>query len=1057
MADLLGISISGLKFSQSALKTTSHNITNADTAGYSRQRALAATNPASLLGGSYVGNGVSLDSIERIASQFAIDQLRSDTTLFSELDTFNDNIVQVDSLLSDPSTGVAAGLQSFFAAVQNGANDPTSVPSRQLIVSEASNLATRFNTLYDRFDAINSGITQQLDTAISQINSLTSVIAELNGKIALAFGAGQGAEPNDLLDQRDEALRNLATFVSVSTFDQGDNQINVLVGNGQPLVVGSDSRNLRIEDGLLDASKSDIVFDSNKGPQRITELINGGSVGGLIKFRDEVLDPAINEIGRLAIVLGESFNTIHTQGIDLNGDFGVDFFSDANDPLIASSRVKASSGNVPPDDRQLMLNITDVSSLTASDYEMKMGPNGTYTITKLSDDTVAAKGIIASSFPFAVDFDGLSLEFTGGSFANGDRFLLQPTRLGARSFESKISRTEEIAFASPVLTNNSLANQGNGVISAGEVLSTTDANGNLLPLFANEGEFSPPLIVKFTSPTSYDILDNSDPGNPIQLDPPIRNQRFVPGLSNPLFSEDPGSTLVSSTGRAIGLPSGSSPLLQAALQPTGAVAPNYGVTDFSGTANQFAFDVVVSNTLNGLNDGTFTVTINSPSIVDDATLLADINDDLAASNVVAYMDQNGDLAFRMRTLGYGDVSVQNYDADPDGNADLAPAGQANNLLGFNVEGATFTTAAGASGVSGQGVVGNRYPSEIIRISSQSPTTGLTVTSAITTTQNGSARLLASSLSNIPGVTASAQTSLKVDNFNLTRLEPLQLTLNGEELLEYVTDPSTGVSTLATTVPDPATNQAAFINYVNDRIGANDSLSAVGIYASVYVDAATGRTSLQVTSSLGDDVDFRLTGQAGNTIDVGDGVNSQMRLNANGPGVQAGVVVGGRVDVTLAEGYTMTTLPTVSQLFGDSNAVNYQQSKYVGIQAAMDGHRVTGDVFTLDFNMDASADNRNALKMVDLELERIVDGGKNTFSSAYGKVVEEVGTKTASSKINRDASEKILTQSQTLKDSISGVNLEEEAANLIRFEQLYNANAQAISVARDLFERLLSSF
>ncbi|MDN3639954.1 flagellar hook-associated protein FlgK [Simiduia curdlanivorans] len=1057
MADLLGISISGLKFSQSALKTTSHNITNADTAGFSRQRALAVTNPATLLGGNYAGNGVSLDSIERIASQFAIDQLRSDTTLYSELDTFNDSIQQVDSLLSDPSTGIAAGLQTFFAAVQNGANDPTSIPSRQLIVSEASNLATRFNTLYDRFNALNNGITQQLDTAIAQINSLTSVIAELNGKISLAFGAGQGAEPNDLLDQRDEALRQLATFVSVSTFDQGDNQINVLVGNGQPLVVGATSRNLRIEDGLLDASKSDIVFDSNNGPQRITDLISGGSVGGLLKFRDQILDPAINEIGRLAIVLGESFNEIHTQGLDLNGDFGADFFSDANDPLVAASRVKASSGNLPPDDRRLMLNIVDVSSLTASDYEMKMGPSGTYTITKLSDDSIAAKGIMATSFPFEVEFDGLSLEFSGGSFTNGDRFLLQPTRLGARSIDAQITRTEEIAFASPVVTDSSLANQGNGAISAGEVLSTTDANGNLLPLFSDAGKFSPPLIVKFTTPTSYDILDNSDPGNPVQLDPPIRNQRFVPGLSNPLFSEDPGSTLVSSNGRAIGLPSGSSPLLQASLQPTGAVAPNYGVFDFSATTNQFSFDVVVSNTLNGVNDGTFVVTINSPSILDDASLLADINDDLAASNVVAYIDQNGELAFRMRSLGYGDVSLQNYNGDPDGNADFAPAGQANNLLGFNVEGAAFTTAGGASGVSGQGVVGNRYPSEIIRINSVSPSTGLPVTTSLTTTQNGSARLLASSLSNIAGVTATAHTHVKIDNLNLTRVEPLQLTLNGENLLEYVIDPNTGASVLANNIPDPATDQPAFINYLNDRIGANSSLSAVGVYASVYVDASTGRTSLSVTSSLGDDLDFRLTAAAGNTVDVGDGVNSQMRLTANGPGVQSGVVVGGRVDVTLAEGYTMTTLPTVSQLFGNSGAANFQQSKYVGIQASIDGHPVTGDVFTLDFNLDASADNRNALNMVDLELERIVDGGKNTFSSAYGKVVEEVGTKTASSKINRDAAEKILSQSQTLRDSISGVNLEEEAANLIRFEQLYNANAQAISVARDLFDRLLSSF
>ncbi|UTA49468.1 flagellar hook-associated protein FlgK [Simiduia sp. 21SJ11W-1] len=1057
MADLLGISISGLKFSQSALKTTSHNISNADTAGYSRQRALAGTNDATFIGGSYQGNGVHLQTLERIASQFAIDQLRSDTTLFNQLETFNDNIRQVDSLLSDPATGVAAAMQTFFAAMQNGANDPTSVPSRQLIVSEAQSLATRFNTLYDRFDALNQGVTQQLTTAVAQINSLAKVIGELNSKIALAFGGGQGAEPNDLLDQRDEALRQLAEFVSVSTFDQGDNQINVLVGNGQPLVVGNAARSLRIEGGLLDASKAEIIFDSAKGPQRITELVTGGRVGGLLSFRDEVLDPAINEIGRLAIAVGESFNEVHTQGLDLNGNFGDRFFNDANDPNVAQSRVKGSSDNAAPDDRQLALEIVDSSQITASDYELDIGANGIYTITRAADGSIASKGIMASTFPFEIAFDGLSLSFGGGSFTNGDKFLLQPTRLGARSFGAAISRTEEIAFASPLLTDVSLANQGNGSITPGEVLAVHDANGNYLPLFTQQGKFSPPLIVKFNTPTSYDILDNSDPANPAQLDPPIRNQIFVPGLSNKLFSEDPGATQVSTQGRAIGLPVGSRPTVTAALKPTGAVAPNFGVTDFSGTANQFAFDIVVSNTLNGVNDGTFTVLINSPGIVDNATLLADINDDLAGSDVVAYMDENGELAFRLQSMGYGDISLQNYNPDPDGGADNAPAGQANNLLGFNVEGASFTTTAGASGTSGQGLVGNRYPSEIVRINSLDPATGLPVTQSVTTVPNGSARLLASTLSNLNGVNAKAYTTAKIDNFNLSLNEPLQIHVNGEDILPYETNPVTGALELSADVPDPVAEREAFINFVAAQIGANNSLSNNGIYASVYQDAATGRLSVSVTSNLGDDLDIRLSAQPGESIDVGDTINPQIRLAANGPGVQAGAVIGGRVDVTLAEGFTMATLPSTSQLFGDSSAADFQKSKYWGIQAAIDGHPVVGDTFTLNFNHDASADNRNALKMVDLELAQVVDGGKNTFSGTYGKVVEEVGTKTSASQINRDASEKILAQSQTLRDSISGVNLEEEAASLIRFEQLYNANAQAISVARDLFDRLLNSF
>ena len=145
------------------------------------------------------------------------------------------------------------------------------------------------------------------------------------------------------------------------------------------------------------------------------------------------------------------------------------------------------------------------------------------------------------------------------------------------------------------------------------------------------------------------------------------------------------------------------------------------------------------------------------------------------------------------------------------------------------------------------------------------------------------------------------------------------------------------------------------------------------------------------------------------------------------------------------------------LFGDTSASDFAKSSFLGIQASLNGKPQQGDTFTLDFNLDAASDNRNALALANLETQKTLNNGVSSFSDSYGVLVEGIGINTASAKINSDAASQVLEQSQQLRDSISGVNLDEEAANLIRFEQMYTANAQVITVARQLFDTLIGSF
>jgi len=920
---LLGVSVSGLRVAQSNLSVTGHNIANAGVDGYSRQVVNAETNISTFNGAGYVGSGVTVQSIERVANQFVTEQVRTDSSLFKDLEAYNDNISQLDRLLSDASTGLASGLESFFASMQNGADDPTSIPARQLIVSEAENLSDRFNTIYDRLDIISGGVDDFINSAVSQVNALVSNIAQLNARVSDAIGAGNGALPNDLLDQRDEAIRGLTELIGIQTYEQGFGQVNIVMNSGQNLVVGTEARQLSLVTSDADASKSDIVFDNGDNNIIVTDQISGGELGGLLRFQNGIMDQTYNELGRIAVVMADSFNDLHGQGINLNNEFGGNFFYDVNETSIARNRVISNTNNTPPNDRLMSLNIVDSAQLSANNYDVNMAPGGLFQITNSESGVEVATGVLTGVLPQSVTFDGLELVFESGSFQTDDSFRLLPVKSGARDLSSELLDASSLAFGSPLVADASIGNVGTGTVSQGEVISLEDIDGNPLPLFATPGQMSPPLIVRFNSDTSYDILDNSDPGNPAALVPPVTNQRFVVGVNNELFGSDPGETLVQSRGDLIGLPAGRVPVV------------------------------------------------------------------------------------------------------------------------------------------GGGTVTNGYPAEAFTLTQAASTPGGEPSSVnVFSNINASARETASLLNNVDGVNASASTYIEISNVQgLSGSAPLQITLNGEDLLEYEFDSGSGTFVVAANVPDPSVSEDAFNDYLADQINGNAAFSDRGIYAVSGTNAITGNSELRVFSSEGDDFDLTLEADATgpDTLNVSDGKNAPLALIGNGVGVTSAISVGGSIDVRLADGVTMEAFPPDSLLFGDTTAADFATSTYLGIQASIQGVPKAGDTFTFDFNADAASDNRNALALSALQNSGTVDDGTQSYSDAYGVLVETIGIDTASSKVNRDASEQVLQESTKLRDSISAVNLDEEAANLIKFEQMFSANAQVISVARDLFDRLISSF
>lgn len=319
MSDLLLTGLSGLTAFRSVLDTTSHNIANATTEGYSRQRVELDANNPQLAGAGYLGSGVSATNVSRLYDSFLSTQLRSSSAAASELDSYLSFASQVDGVLANENIGLSTALQDFFNAVQAVADDPTSIPARQVLLTEGEVLENRFGTLDQLFSDISTQVKGSLQDNINDVNTLSENIAFLNNKITIALGSSDGNFPNDLLDQRDKLIDDLSKLVNVRTNEQDNGAVNVFIGNGQTLVLGNTSNKLALQPSPLDPNSVDIIFQQGAANTTITQFMTGGEIGGTIRFKEEVLDEAVHRLGEIAIGLSSSVNEQHRNGIDQIG------------------------------------------------------------------------------------------------------------------------------------------------------------------------------------------------------------------------------------------------------------------------------------------------------------------------------------------------------------------------------------------------------------------------------------------------------------------------------------------------------------------------------------------------------------------------------------------------------------------------------------------------------------------------------------------------------------------------------------------------------------------
>ncbi|MDF3931549.1 flagellar hook-associated protein FlgK [Pseudomonas citronellolis] len=526
---LLSIGLSGLTASQTALSTTGNNITNVDTAGYTRQQSTQVSSASQFAGQYYVGTGTTVQDVRRLYSEFLANQLRGATAVNSDAQTYLTQVNQIDSLLSDSTTGLSSVMQNFFASLQTAAASPTDAASRQLVLTQASNLAQRFNSISTQLGSQNSLVNTQMDSLAGQVSDLAKTIAKYNQAITAAESAGASA--NDLQDKRDQAVVQLSDMIGVSVVKQGSNY-NLYLGSGQPLVVGSNASTLSAGPSASNPGQYSLTLSSGSSSMDVTSVVTGGQMGGLLRYRSDVLDTTQNELGRMAVVLADTFNSQLAQGLDLNGNFGAQLFKDINDASVIGNRSLANAHNTGTGN--LNVSIDDSSALTTSDYEVTFTSATGYTVKRSSDGVVLGSGDLTDSPP--QEFDGFSIsQQSVGTVQAGDRFTVIPTRTAAADISVSMTDSNRLAFASPVVATSTTGNIGSGTISGTGLTTELDASNSAALSSAIQAGLPVKLVFDAASggTQGYTIYDSA--GNS------LGTGSIVPGQSNDISVTVPGT------------------------------------------------------------------------------------------------------------------------------------------------------------------------------------------------------------------------------------------------------------------------------------------------------------------------------------------------------------------------------------------------------------------------------------------------------------------------------------------------------------------------------------
>ncbi|HET8817172.1 MAG TPA: flagellar hook-associated protein FlgK [Pseudidiomarina sp.] len=425
---IFSIGLSGLSTAQQALYTTSNNITNVYTPGYNREIVMMTESN---------GNGVRVTDVQRQFNQFVATRLNAASGTLSSLQAYQNELGQIDNLLSDEAAGLAPMMQKFFSTMSQMASSPSDPAAREGVMGAARTMVAQFRSLDQYAEDIGRSVNQQLEAEVELVNTYTQQIADLNREIVLARGF-DGKTPNSLANQRDQLVHELSQRIDIRVNENSSGAYSVSLASGLPLVNGESTYQLTARPGASDPTQVMIGYTDPAG--NFSELqdrnFQRGTLGGLMEFRRDSLDKLRNQLGQLAYSFATSMNEQHTQGLDLNQQPGADMFS------IGSPQVFMNNNNTST--VTAAATITDSAALLATGFNVRTNDDGSFTVTRADNgrDVAATFDVGTNTLSFA----GVEMTLSGTPNTN-DAFRVEPVKGLASTFSFELNDGAEIAAA----------------------------------------------------------------------------------------------------------------------------------------------------------------------------------------------------------------------------------------------------------------------------------------------------------------------------------------------------------------------------------------------------------------------------------------------------------------------------------------------------------------------------------------------------------------------------------------------------------------------------------
>jgi flagellar hook-associated protein 1 FlgK len=461
MSGLMSLGTRAMFLNYAALQTTGANISNAGTAGYSRQEVQVSTAGGQFTGAGFFGKGAQIDTVARASDAFLTRQAAVSRSQAALDATRLEQLRRLEEVFPSGTEGIGYAAGQLLNAFVDVANRPQDAAARQVVLSRTEELASRFRAAAEQIDTLQAGVVQDVKNSVATVNSLAQRIAAVNQEIAKTQGTGHA--PNDLLDQRDRLVSELSGFVQVTTVPADDGTLGVFIGGGQRLVLGNSALQLKAVADTFDPAKVQLaITDSGTDRPLPVDALTGGSIPGLIRFQNEDLDDARALVGQMASAIAGRLNQQQSLGLDLRQPPGTGApLLTVGTPRVLPAATNAGGGSVS-------IAIDDATQLQASDYELRADPStpGQYLVKRMSDGLT--RSVVAGD-----SIDGFTIGVGIPAPGPNDRFRLQPVSRAAQDVSRALDDPRGIAAASQVLATAGAGNTGTASVASLRTVSAS--------------------------------------------------------------------------------------------------------------------------------------------------------------------------------------------------------------------------------------------------------------------------------------------------------------------------------------------------------------------------------------------------------------------------------------------------------------------------------------------------------------------------------------------------------------------------------------------------------